>query len=128
MQSIHGFDPLNGRNGITQVILLPNKKYKPSYRAGDACFKENLMTKIGILREGKVPVDKRVPFSPAQVAFISKNFKGVQIVVQPSEFRCFSNAEYEKEGVKMQEDLSDCDILMGIKEVPPANMLPGKKY
>lgn len=86
------------------------------------------MTKIGIVREGKVPVDKRVPFSPSQVAFISKNFKDVQIVVQPSDFRCFTNAEYEKEGVKMQEDLSDCDIIMGIKEVPPANMLPGKKY
>jgi saccharopine dehydrogenase (NAD+, L-lysine-forming) len=86
------------------------------------------MTKIGILREGKIPHDKRVAFTPEQCAYIKTFFAPIDIVVQPSEFRSYSNEEYTKEGIVLQEDLSDCDILIGIKEVPVADILPNKKY
>lgn len=86
------------------------------------------MTRIGILREGKMPRDKRVPFTPDQCKAIVRQFKDVELYVQPSDWRSYTNAEYEKAGVKMKEDLSDCDILMGIKEVPVKDLLPGKKY
>lgn len=84
--------------------------------------------KLGVLREGKVPPDKRVPFTPAQCLDIMKRFPGTTIIVQSSPFRCFPDSEYEKLGIEVREDLSDCDILFGIKEVPVQNLVPEKKY
>lgn len=84
--------------------------------------------KIGILREGKQPPDKRVPFSPEQCIQITEKFPVVEIFVQPSKIRCFSDEEYLKAGVTIQEDLSKCDILMGVKEVPVQDLIPEKTY
>ncbi|MCX6292582.1 MAG: NAD(P)-dependent oxidoreductase [Bacteroidetes bacterium] len=84
--------------------------------------------KVGIIREGKIPHDKRVPFTPEQCVVITKEFPDVNLVVQPSDWRSFKNEEYEKAGIVLQEDMSDCDILIGIKEVPKPDLVPGKKY
>lgn len=83
--------------------------------------------KIGILREGKVPHDKRVPFTPAQCVLLQREFN-IEVLVQPSDWRAFSNDEYRAVGCHLQEDLSSCDVLMGIKEVPKAELIAGKKY
>ena len=74
--------------------------------------------KIGLLREGKVPPDKRVAFSPSQCVYILNHYPQISICIQPSDYRCFSDLEYAKIGVVVKEDLSTCDIIMGIKEVP----------
>ncbi|TAH39066.1 MAG: alanine dehydrogenase [Bacteroidetes bacterium] len=84
--------------------------------------------KLGIIREEKVPHDKRVPFIPEQCAQIKKEFPHVELVVQPSDWRGFTQAEYEAKGITIQEDLSDCDILMGIKEVPIDKLIASKTY
>ena len=84
--------------------------------------------KIGILREEKIPHDKRVAFTPDQCLFIENNFSNIEIVVQPSEWRSYSNEEYISKGIKISEDVSDCDILIGIKEVPKELLIAGKKY
>ncbi len=84
--------------------------------------------KLGIIREEKTPHDKRVPFTPEQCAQIIKDYPNVELVVQPSEWRGFTQAEYEALGIRMQEDLGDCDILMGIKEVPVDKLIAGKTY
>lgn len=84
--------------------------------------------KIGIIREGKSPNDKRVAFTPDQCIFIQESFKEVEILVQPSECRCYKDEEYSSKGVMLQEDLSSCDILLGIKEVPPQDLISNKKY
>ncbi len=83
--------------------------------------------KIGIIREGKIPSDARVPFSPQQCAYIVQHFP-VEIVVQPSEVRCFKDEEYATAGIPLVQDVSDCDMLMGIKEVPTAQLISGKTY
>jgi alanine dehydrogenase len=83
--------------------------------------------KIGILREGKVPPDKRVPFSPEQCRHIMNNFP-VHIVVQPSVKRCFSDAEYKSHGIEVSEKIDKCDVLMGIKEVPVQELIKNKTY
>src|SRR6185503_7575735 len=57
-----------------------------------------------------------------------RDFFSIDVVVQPSDWRIYKNEEYKTAGIKLQEDLSDCDIIMGIKEVPPAELLPEKKY
>lgn len=83
--------------------------------------------KIGIIREGKVPPDSRVPLTPEQCAFLHKSGK-VEIVVQPSPNRCFEDELYQKAGITLREDLTDCDILMGVKEVPIEQLIPNKTY
>jgi len=83
--------------------------------------------KIGILREGKTPPDKRVPFTPEQCVMIN-NFFNTEIVVQPSPIRCYTDDEYKAKGIKLQENLSDCDVLVGVKEVKVEELIEGKKY
>lgn len=84
--------------------------------------------KIGILRETKVPVDTRVPLTPQQCRIVREEFPGVEVVVQPSPIRCYSDAAYRKEGVLVVENLEGCDVLLGIKEVDPASLMAGKTY
>lgn len=84
--------------------------------------------KIGILREGKTPTDKRVVLSPKQCTQFKQQYPDIDLVVQPSSIRCFSDDQYLSVGIKMQEDLSDCDILMGVKEVAINDLIPEKTY
>lgn len=83
---------------------------------------------LGILKEGKVPPERRVPFTPRQAAEIMQKFPHVTVVCQASDTRSYPDAEYEAAGVAVVDDVSHCDILMGIKEVPVANLIAGKTY
>lgn len=85
------------------------------------------MTKIGIIKEGKIPVDKRVPVTPEQAKYISDNLD-VEIVVQSSDIRCFPDEDYHNLGVKIVDSLEDCDIILGVKEVPIEKLIPGKTH
>ena len=73
--------------------------------------------KIGILREEKSPPDRRVIFTPDQCKWIIDN-SNFDIYVQSSNTRCFSDNLYSQNGIQIVDDLSHCDILLGIKEVP----------
>src|ERR1041385_7554400 len=84
------------------------------------------MLVIGLIREGKIPADNRVALTPSQCRWLLRN--DCRIIVQPSEKRCFSDKEYEQSGVMLQEDLGECDLLLGIKEVPVDMLLPDKTY
>ncbi len=86
------------------------------------------LTKIGIIKEGKIPVDKRVPLTPQQAKLINDAYDNVEVVVQSSDIRCYTDQEYVKAGVKVVEDVNDCDVLMGVKEVPIASLLANKTY
>lgn len=84
--------------------------------------------RIGVIREGKVPPDKRVPLSPHQCLEIMERWPHVEVVVQPSPIRKFQDEEYSSLGIKMQEDLSNCDIICGVKEVQIGDLIPGKTF
>ena len=86
------------------------------------------MLNIGLIREGKIPSDSRVALTPAQCKWLHKNFEDVKVMVQQSSSRCYSDKEYQLAGVTVQEDISDCDVLLGIKEVPVDMLIPGKTY
>jgi len=86
------------------------------------------MLRIALIKEGKVPADNRVALTPTQCKWIQKNFPGVQIVVQHATKRCFSDAEYRRAGIEVAEDISNCDLMLGIKEVPLDDLVPGKTY
>ncbi len=84
--------------------------------------------KVGVLKETKNPPDKRVAITPMQGKRILEKFPNVEIYVQPSEIRTYKDEEYLKEGLPLKEDLSDCDILIGVKEVNEYTFIPNKKY
>jgi len=83
--------------------------------------------KIGIIREGKNPPDSRVPLVPQQCAQLIKN-KALDLVVQASPIRCFKDEEYANLGVPIVEDVTDCDVLLGVKEVPIEQLIGDKSY
>ena len=85
------------------------------------------MLKIGLIREGKIPADNRVALTPLQCKWIQEN-KEISIIVQPSETRCFKDREYTAAGILVKEDLLECDILLGIKEVPVDMLIANKTY
>lgn len=84
--------------------------------------------KLGILREGKVPPDKRVPLTPLQCKKVEVIYPHVKIIVQPSPVRSFKDQEYIDAGISMSEDLSMCDIIIGVKEVNVKDLIPNKKF
>lgn len=86
------------------------------------------MLKIGLIREGKIPQDNRVALTPAQCKWLQMKFNDIEVVAQHSYNRCYTNHEYERAGVAISEDLSDCNLLLGIKEVPVDMLLAGKTY
>jgi hypothetical protein len=83
---------------------------------------------IGIIREGKVPPDKRVPLTPKQCSLLQTRYPHVKVIVQPSPIRAFKDEEYLAEGIEMNEDLSGADIIMGVKEVNIGDLIPNKKF
>ncbi len=86
------------------------------------------MLKFGIIREGKTPPDKRVPLTPRQCKVLLNTYEDLEILVQPSDIRAYSNKEYEQVGITLAEDLSNCDVLLGVKEVPIDMLIPNKTY
>jgi alanine dehydrogenase len=82
--------------------------------------------KIGIIREGKTPADSRVPLSPHQCSQLVE--QGLQVSVQRSEVRCFSDDQYAHLGIDVVDNIDDCDILLGVKEVPISQLIPNKTY
>lgn len=84
--------------------------------------------KLGIIREGKVPPDHRVPLTPKQCKAIQVLYPNVEVIVQPSPIRAYKDEEYAAEGLQLQENLSECDLIMGVKEVKIHDLIPGKKF
>lgn len=84
--------------------------------------------KIGIIREGKTPPDKRVPFTPEQCKLIQTRYPQLDLVVQESPIRAFKDQEYTDAGVKVVADISDADVIFGVKEVPIHMLHPDKTH
>ena len=83
---------------------------------------------IGIIKEGKIPVDRRVPLTPDQVKSILDLNPSLEIKCQRSDIRCFKDEEYEQAGATLVDDVSDCEIILGVKEVPMNMLADGKTH
>ena len=86
------------------------------------------MIKIGLIKEGKIPADARVALTPAQCKWIRTNRPDLKVIVQQSDNRCFTDKEYLAAGVEVKENIDECDIMLGIKEVPINMLIPNKTY
>lgn len=84
--------------------------------------------KFGIIKERKNPPDRRVVFTPNELLRFQEKYPQAEIVVERSDIRVFTDEEYAKLGFELSDDLSDCDVLFGVKEVPVDALIPNKKY
>lgn len=84
--------------------------------------------KIAIIKETKIPIDNRVALTPKQVASLNEMYPMHEIVVQGSDIRAFSDDEYKEAGVRVVDNVEDCDILFGIKEANIDILIPNKHY
>ncbi|MGI0107459.1 NAD(P)-dependent oxidoreductase [Salinimicrobium sp. WS361] len=86
------------------------------------------MIKFALIKERKTPPDRRVVFSPEELREAVKQFPDIQFKIESSDIRIFRDEEYRQAGFEVTEDISDCDIMLGVKEVPLPYLIPDKKY
>src|SRR5690606_41153899 len=86
------------------------------------------MIKFALIKERKSPPDKRVVFTPEKLKDVVKKFPRAHFSIESSDIRIFSDEEYRQAGFEVTEDISDCDVMLGIKEVPVHHLIPEKKY
>ena len=84
--------------------------------------------KFGIIKERKSPPDRRVVFTPTELLLFKQIYPSAEIFVERSDIRVFKDEEYEALGFELSDDLSNCDVLFGVKEVPMDALIPNKKY
>ncbi len=84
--------------------------------------------KFGIIKERKNPPDRRVVFTPDELVRLKKEHIDANVVVESSDIRIFSDAQYHDLGIEIATNMSSCDVLFGVKEVPIEDLIPNKKY
>ncbi|MWB96115.1 alanine dehydrogenase [Flavobacterium sp. GA093] len=84
--------------------------------------------KFGIIKERKNPPDRRVVFTPNELAKLKQQYHEAIVEVESSDIRIFSDIQYKSMGITVTDDVSDCDVLFGVKEVPVENLIPNKAY
>lgn len=84
--------------------------------------------KFAIIKERKNPPDRRVVFSPEKLAEARAQFPQAEFIVESSDIRVFPDSAYKALGFEVTDDVSGCDVMLGVKEVPIENLIPNKKY
>jgi alanine dehydrogenase len=84
--------------------------------------------KLGIIKERKSPPDRRVVFSPEEIVNLKALYPQAIVKVESSDIRIFSDSQYREVGIEVVDDVSDCDVLFGVKEVPIENLIEDKAY
>ncbi|MCL5245214.1 NAD(P)-dependent oxidoreductase [Cellulophaga sp. 20_2_10] len=84
--------------------------------------------KFGIIKERKSPPDRRVVVSPEACKKVEATFSTAKIVVEPSDIRVYKDSEYTEKEITVAAEMQNCDVLIGVKEVPIDALLPNKKY
>ncbi len=86
------------------------------------------MIKFALIKERKTPPDRRVVFSPKKLREAEDQFPNAEFKVETSDIRIFPDEDYKQAGFEVAEEVSDCDVMLGVKEVPIPNLIPNKKY
>lgn len=84
--------------------------------------------KFGIIKERKTPPDRRVVFTPEELKRLKTEHPEAEIKVETSDIRIYDDSQYTDAGIEVASDMTDCDVLFGVKEVPIAALIPNKKY
>ena len=84
--------------------------------------------KFALIKERKNPPDRRVVFSPQALEKLKTDFPEAELVVESSDIRVFNDSEYSDLGFTVSEDVTDADVMLGVKEVPISALIPNKSY
>jgi len=84
--------------------------------------------RFAIIKERKSPPDRRVVLSPQKCQEVIQQFPEAHLKIEKSNIRVFSDEAYKKENLEITNDISDCDVMLGVKEVPVSELIPNKKY
>jgi alanine dehydrogenase len=84
--------------------------------------------KFGIIKERKNPPDRRVVFTPEELVRLQSDYPDAIVKVESSDIRVFPDEDYSKLGIEVAEDISDCEVFFGVKEIPVDYLIPNKKY
>lgn len=84
--------------------------------------------KFALIKERKSPPDRRVVFSPEKCQEVMQAYPEAQIIAESSDIRIFTDEQYANNGVTVAQDVTDCEVMLGVKEVPKTALIPGKKY
>ncbi|WP_242155317.1 NAD(P)-dependent oxidoreductase [Aestuariivivens sediminis] len=84
--------------------------------------------KFAIIKERKNPPDRRVVFSPSKLKQVKIQFPESNFKVESSDIRIFPDRQYQEAGFKVTDDVSGCDVMIGVKEVPIEALIPNKTY
>jgi len=83
---------------------------------------------FAIIKERKNPPDRRVVFSPSKLKEAAKKYPEARFIVEASDIRIFSDDAYRAAGFEVMEDVSEADVMFGVKEVPVDALIANKKY
>ena len=85
------------------------------------------LTNIGIIRESRND-ENRTPLVPEHIKKYKESNPNINFIIQPSNSRCFADEEYELCGAKINENLNECSIIFGVKEIDPNILINNKTY
>ena len=88
---------------------------------------DNQLTNIGIIRESRND-ENRTPLVPEHIKKYKESNPNINFIIQPSNSRCFSDEEYELCGAKINENLNECSIIFGVKEIDPNILINNRTY
>ncbi len=83
---------------------------------------------FGIIKERKTPPDRRVVLSPRACQKVLSTYTQARVTVESSDIRVYQDSEYKEAGITVDTDMTACDVLLGVKEVPIEALVKGKKY
>ncbi len=112
-----------------QIIFYFVKSFENDFVNGIFASQSNtLIMKFGIIKERKNPPDRRVVFTPEELVRLKTEHPQAEVKVESSDIRIFTDQQYSNLGIEVTTDISDCDVLFGVKEVPVDALIPNKKY
>ena len=88
---------------------------------------DNQLTNIGIVRESRND-EKRTPLVPEHIKKYKESNPNINFIIQPSKNRCFSDEEYELSGAIINENLNECSIIFGVKEIDSNILINNRTY
>ncbi|XP_065178945.1 alpha-aminoadipic semialdehyde synthase, mitochondrial-like isoform X2 [Sycon ciliatum] len=115
---------LRQRSSCSALLAARGQIFSTSVRNGSSTSQKS--PSVGILREESQVWERRAVLAPHHVQALVK--KGVRVVVQPSTRRAYSMYEYETVGAELHEDLSGCDVILGVRSPNPETLIPHKTY
>ncbi len=89
---------------------------------------QTIFMKFALIKERKNPPDRRVVFSPQACRTLLGTYPDLELKIESSDNRVFTDDDYKSEDINVVDDVSDCDVLLGVKEVPIEALIPNKKY